>query len=361
MIHHRLYPQPIFPMAGVPVRFAALLWLVATTFAAEVSRDLAFLMSSDPHLGSEDLKANPPVTRDQNAATAKANLAGMLKRIGEPYPTELLPGLPVGTIPAPRALLLAGDLTDHDAWPLFETVFPTLLQPGNIPVMVAAGNHDGVPSGAARQGMLARNRLHADARRIDELATNGFHYAWKLEGVHFICVNLCPADSTDSETPFTYGKPGPGSWNDPMNALRFLSDYLEEVGPSEPVILWQHYGYCEGFNFDWNWWSAKQRRLLYDVVKDRHIIALLHGHTHAPAHYLWPDPKNGLEIQRLFGDSPPKDVRSFDVFSAGSVGGGAFYLFRIVNNQLFALHHNSQGWTKDRTLTLVKSLRAAEP
>ena len=353
-------PHPLPPVTLLAA--AAALLLASATFAAEVSRDLVFLMSSDPHLGSEALKANPPVTSDQVAATAKANLDSVLKLIGEPYPSGLLPGLPVGRIAAPRALLLAGDLTDNGAWPLFETIFPPLLEPGSIPVFVAAGNHDGEPSGPSRQGILARNRLHAAAKRIEVIATNGFHYAWQWEGVHFICVNLCPADTTDAETPFTYGKPGPGSWNDPLNALQFLKDYLKNVGPTAPVIIWQHYGYCEGFNFDWNWWSAKQRRLFYDAVKDHHIVALLHGHTHAPAHYLWPDPKaDRQEVERLFGDVPPQDLRSFEVFSAGSVGGGAFYLFRIVNDQLFALHHDVRGWNKDPVLTTVTSLSATAP
>jgi len=141
-----------------------------------------------------------------------------------------------------------------------------------------------------------------------------------------ICVNLCPADTTDNETPFKYGHPGPGSWNDSRGALTFLTGYLRQrVGTSgDPVIIWQHYGYCEGFNFDWNWWSAKQRRAFYDAIKGYNIVALLHGHTHAPARYRWPDPANdATEVRRLFGDKPPANLRAFDVFSGGSFGAGA--------------------------------------
>jgi len=141
-----------------------------------------------------------------------------------------------------------------------------------------------------------------------------------------ICVNLCPADTTDNETPFKYGHPGPGSWNDSRGALTFLTGYLRQrVGTSgDPVIIWQHYGYCEGFNFDWNWWSAKQRRAFYDAIKGYNIVALLHGHTHAPARYRWPDPANdATEVRRLFGDKPPEKLRAFDVFFGGSFGAGA--------------------------------------
>lgn len=336
---------------------AACLFLAAAARKAESERDFVFLFGSDPHIGSEDAKAMPPVTQDQAAAKVKANTAAVLKLIGEPFPTELLAGLPAGWIPALRGFLIAGDLTDGGAWAKFESVFPPTMEPGAIPVFVAAGNHDGDPSGPTRRGIIDRNRGHAAAKRLDTLAANGFHYAWTWNGVHFVCVNLCPADATDPETPFTYGKPGPGSWNDPLGALSFLKGYLKSVGRDEPVVIWQHYGYCEGFNFDWNWWSAKQRRAFYEAVKDHNIVALLHGHTHEADHYLWPDAKaDKAEIDRLFGSDPPQKLRSFDVFSAGAIGVGAFYLFRIAGDRLFALHRTPKGWTSDPRLTLSKML-----
>lgn len=336
---------------------AACLLLATAALTGEAPRDFAFLFSSDPHIGSDDPKAMPPVTVDQVAAKAISNTANALKLIGEPFPARLLSGLPAGRIPAPRGFLIAGDLTDRGAWAKFEEVFPAAMEPGGIPVFVAAGNHDGDPSGPARRGILARNRQHAAAKRLEAISPNGFHYAWQWNGVHFICVNLCPADTTDPETPFTYGKPGPGSWNDPLAALKFLKEYLRNVGRDDPVIIWQHYGYCEGFNFDWYWWSAKQRRAFYDAVKDYNIVALLHGHTHAAEHYLWPDPKaDKAEVERLFGSEPPPNMRSFDVFSAGAIGDGAFYLFRITDDRLFALHLDPKGWSRDPRLTLSKKL-----
>ncbi len=180
--------------------------------------------------------------------------------------------------------------------------------------------------------------------------------------MHFVCVNLCPADTTDPETPFKFGKPGPGSWNDPMGALTFLTTYLcQQVGTSgEPVIIWQHYGFCEGFNFDWNWWSARQRRAFYEAVKDYNVVALLHGHTHAPARYRWPDPqRDAEELRRLFGDAPRANLRSFDVFSAGSLGGGTFYVVRILDDRLIAAHCDRRGWSANPALYVVKPLRVA--
>jgi hypothetical protein len=200
---------------------------------------------------------------------------------------------------------------------------------------------------------VARNRQHQAAGRLSAISENGLHYALKWDGVHIVGVNLAPADATDADTPFTYGKPGQGSWNDPEGALSFLAKYLrEQVGSSnEPVIVWQHYGYCEGFNFDWNWWSLPQRRRVYDTLKPYNVVALLHGHTHAAAHYRWPDrATSAAEVKRLFGEVVPADMRSYDVFSAGSLGDGRAYVFRILGDRFIARHRGPNGWTGDPAL-----------
>ena len=333
----------------------------ALTRAAD--RDFVFFQSSDPHIGSADKKANPPITQDQWAADAAANLKQMLAVIGQPYPTVgPLHDVPPATVAKPRGFIIAGDLTDALDWPRFETIFPPAgFDNGTIPLFLCIGNHDGSPKGATRLGVLAANRRLQKEGRLAAISDNGLHYAWNWDGVHFVCVNLYPADKTDPETPFQYGKPGDGSWNDPMGALTFLTDYLKKnVGNSgQPVIIWQHYGYCEGFNFDWNWWSAKLRRTFYDAVKDYNIVALLHGHTHLAAHYRWPDLKEDpKEVNRLFGEAVPQDLKSFDVFSGGSVGNDTMYVFRILNDQLIAAHHGPQGWSKDASLDVVKSIAA---
>jgi hypothetical protein len=81
-------------------------------------------------------------------------------------------------------------------------------------------------------------------------------------------LGLCAADTTDEETPFKYGQPGRGSWNDPQGAFSFLKEYLERVvGRSgQPVILMQHYGFDSFCMNDWSWWTPKQRRALYQLL-----------------------------------------------------------------------------------------------
>ena len=295
------------------------------------------------------------------AATVRQTLDNMLGLVGQPYPSrKLLPDLPSGKIAQPRGVIIAGDLTDYGDWPRFRAGIPGRWRRGPAKYLCSSESATMTATRKAPRGWAFWPATGCSSRKhlIDGVSDNGLHYAWNWDGVHFVCVNLCPADSTDAQTPFKYGHPGPGSWNDPLGALTFLKDYLRKnVRGGEPVIIWQHYGYCEGFNFDWEWWSAKQRREFYDAVKDCNIAAILHGHTHAPARYRWPDAKaDPKEVERLFGQSPPKDLRSFDIFSGGSFGGGTYYLFRVLGDRLIALHHDRNGWSKGEDLDLIKRL-----
>ena len=124
----------------------------------------------------------------------------------------------------------------QEQWKGFDTLFPALgLKFGEslVPVFACAGNHDGALDGPTRLGLVHRNRQLAQAKSLAAISTNGVHFALNWSGVHFIGLGLCPADTTDAETLFKYGKPGPGSWNDPQGALSFLREYLtQHVGAS---------------------------------------------------------------------------------------------------------------------------------
>jgi 3',5'-cyclic AMP phosphodiesterase CpdA len=341
-----------------------LLALAFTRPAAAAERDFTFFLSSDVHLGSHT-KEDPEQSAAAFAEQTAARLKSILAIIGQPYPkTGPLATLPENKVAKPIGFLLAGDLTDGGddptQWPRFEALFPPAgLENGTIPLFLAAGNHDGGPNGATRKGIVARNQAAMEKKQVARLSANGLHAAWCWQGVHFINVNLCPADETDAARPFKYGQPGKGSWNDPVGALTFLTEYLRDAvkDSGAPVIIMQHYGYCEGFNFDWDWWSPQQRRAFYDLARQYNVVALLHGHTHAPAHYCWPDPSvSADEVKRLFGDAPPADLKRFEVFSAGSVGGGACYVFQVHGDRLIAAHHGPGGWTNDPAMFAVKSL-----
>jgi hypothetical protein len=355
------WPFPALVLAGV-------LWCGFAACGQSVARDFTFIVCSDTHVGAENLKADPPVTPAQTLARLRDQLDLMGGWVGRPYPARAeFDGLPAGGVAQPRGLFTLGDLTDghkelprqQAQWSEFETLFPVsgvALGSGTVPVFALAGNHDGDLDGPQRRGLVARNRALQAAGRLAAISTNGAHFAVHWEGVHLVSLGLCPADTTDAETPFKYGRPGAGSWNDPQGALTFLRDYLvRHVGSSgEPVLLLQHYGF-DGFSLnDWNWWTLKQRRAFYELLKDYHIVAILHGHNHHAERYQWPDPRrHAAEVAAFFDGEPPAQFRQYDVLSCGTVG----WLFRVCGDRLIAVHLTGADWPADSARFFAKSLR----
>ena len=336
--------------------------------ASPVTRDITFFVLSDVHIGAENLKAQPPVTRQDTLVRAQANLAALRALVGRPYPdTAAFAPLRLGAVAVPRGLFILGDLTDghkdptqqEEQWRCFDTLYPAFgleFSGQNVPVFAMAGNHDGDVAGPQRQGLVRRNRALESAGALAAISTNGVHVALNWEGVHLVCLNLCPADRTDGETPFKYGRPGPGSWNDPQGAYTFLRDYLvRNVGSSQaPVFILQHYGF-DGFSLnDWNWWTPRQRRALYQLLEDYNIAAFFHGHNHHAEHYRWPDPKrHAADLESLFEGQPPPHHRQYDVLSWG----GLAWVIRIRGDTLIAAHLGGPDWTGDPARLWVKSLK----
>jgi hypothetical protein len=342
-------------------RFLILIVLLWGT-ASQASRDFTFFLFSDIHVGAENLKANPPVTREQSIARVKANLDAMRKLVGQPWPVGSKDAISV-----PRALMILGDVTDghqelprqQEQWRCLGELFPEAGVPfgkATVPVFAIAGNHDGPVAGPSRQGLLLRNRKLERTGQLAAISSNGAHYALNWEGVHFLFLNICPADKTDSETPFKFGQAGAGSWNDPEGAFSFLKEYLERrVGHSgEPVVLLQHYGF-DGFSLnDWNWWTLKQRCALYDLLKDYNIAAIAHGHNHHAEHYRWPDPKlHAADLDYFFKGKPPASFRQYDVLSCGNV----CWVIRVRGDQLFGANFKGQDWNVDSAARIMKSLK----
>ena len=331
-------------------------------------RDYTVIVFSDIHLGAENLKAKEPFTRADSLARVKKQFDVMLGWTGESYPQgPAFAGLELGQVVAPRGLFILGDLTDghkelaqqQEQWRSFDELFPVKgvsFGSNLVPAFAIAGNHDGEPGGPQRQGLVTRNRALSQAGHVTALSSNGVHFALNWDGVHFLGLGLCPADTTDTETLFKYGLPGPGSWNDPQGALTFLKDYLaRHVGNSgQPVVLMQHYGF-DGFSLnDLNWWTPKQRRALYELLKNYNVAAILHGHNHHAEHYRWPDPKqHAADVNFFFDGKPPASFRQYDVLSCGAIG----WVLRIKGYLLIAAHLKDNGWATAPAGMMVKSLK----
>lgn len=349
---------------GIPAACALLLAGPANT-AKPDQRDFTFILMSDIHIGAENPEVDPPVSALETPARLRSDLKALEGAIGGPYPNRP-EWKDLGKARAPRGIIILGDLTDghpetarqEEQWKTYEGLYPAAgLRFGGrrVPVFDIAGNHDGEPGGPQRRGLAKRHRAHLKGKRVAAVSDNGDHFALNWDGVHLVALSLCAADTTDAETPFRFGKAGPGSWNDPRGALSFLKGYLERrVGESgAPVIVMQHYGF-DGFSTnDWYWWTAKQRRDLHNLLKDYNVVAILHGHDHRARHYTWPHPEeHAADLAAWYGGPPPDGLRRYDVLSCGPVG----WVIRIRGEKLIAAHFIGDGWSTDPASAFIKSL-----
>lgn len=253
---------------------------VEITPAAPVrrERDLTFIVTSDVHYDAfENEDRNDRVRETLLAINGVTNLT---------WPEEL----GGGPIARPRGVLVLGDVID-DGDRVFLGKHQTPRQylqfaadfgfdgtDGllNFPVLETWGNHDGPPVGAEKFGFSFQARLkERNARRqqkgwLTNLATNGLHYSWDWEGVHFVMLGLYPADV---QNPLL--KRYSPVWHNPQGALAFLKeDLARHVGTSgRPVVLLSHCG------FDTDWWHTNDWKAAYEAAKPFNVTLYLYGHT----------------------------------------------------------------------------------
>lgn len=295
---------------------------------APVSNDVTFFVVTDTHY-----------TLDPGSyAGARKAIDFMNWAPGEAWHPELGGG-PVRT---PRGVLHCGDMINDGGTPDAKAVWRIFTGDFGVagegrlcyPVFEAVGNHDAGDGFPPQEGVKARNRQR---RGLTGVSSNGLHYSWDWDRVHFVCVNKYSASDRDPGRPFNQ------EWNDPTHSLEFLSgDLAHNVGTSgRPVIIYQHYGW-DGFSAGWGWWSEKDRTNTWNTIKPYNVVAYLHGHTHGATFMKW----DGRDFHKE-GQHMPE--RGLDIIGCGSGnrgpdGQGGFMVFQVNDKELRVAERLGDQW-----------------
>lgn len=234
-----------------------LLAALLAAMAQQARAELTFFTCSDTHY-NEAVVSN----------TVQAGLVDLMNGLpGKEYPADL----GGGAVAAPRGVIVPGDLIDdgqgpaamiRQEWTLWNADFG-LAGEGRLkfPVYEGYGNHDLNGRFYVEDEIKARNLKRAD---VVNIASNGYHYAWEWDGIHFIQLNLYPG---------TVRPAGVGG-QPPRHALEFLKeDLAKHVGASgRPVIVSHHYMPTDG------WWSDPEKAAYREALRPYNVILVIHGH-----------------------------------------------------------------------------------
>ena len=304
----------------------------------QVPTDITFYAFGDPQYGGGE--------PDQNTF----QVAALNAFAGTPWPDDL----PGGGEPVtdPLGVIIAGDLTqngqdgrieplDSDQLGAFVADYGLTGAEAELtlPVYEGYGNHDFEPDEPGDWGAFDwRSYYDEDPTPMVDLVAernagrvglsrvapgDAGHYSWDWDWVHFVQVNLCPADAPSDADDTSMVR-------DPRGALGFLVDDLERTvaDSGRPVVVIAHYGF-DGFSREERWWTDAQREAFMDAVADYNVVAYLHGHVHATFEYAW----EGMTVLNL--GSPYYAAYNDD-------GRGHFTAIRITDEHLVAA---DVGWT----------------
>jgi hypothetical protein len=280
------------------------------------SGDITFFLVSDTHYGASVTIANA----DRMMVDVMNNFPGAL------YPKSVGDGI----VKTPRGVLVLGDLVDEGEAEDAAEIFRSFAEDYGIngegrlvyPVYEGAGNHDGGARDPVRMGIVARNAIRPAVKNV---SSNGLHYSWDWDQVHFVQLNLFPGTVGD-DIVNPWSRHFEGDWKYPQHSLEFLIDDLaRNVGLSgRPVVLVQHYGWD-----DWGkgWWSERERSAYYDAIKNYNIIAIFWGHSHMPQYFNW----NGVPTWCV--GSPQIDPAP-----------GEFFVVHITPNEMVVAEREHDRW-----------------
>jgi hypothetical protein len=253
-----------------------------------------------------------------------------------------LPGKPFplgGTVAAPRAVIVCGDLTDHPGDPRHWQTYKRFFDPNGKALLrfrafEGIGNHDLTDESAGgfsviQREVIARNQ----SRRGDErfyYDSHHYHHSWDWSPLHLVQLNLFPGNQPRP----VYDREAP--WNNPQHSLDFLRDDLRDrVGASgRPVILVWHFG-LRGWGLE-KWWTPEDLDNLKQVIKPYNVVLILHGHEHAFAHYEW----QGYQVVMCPSPQYDRNPATPDVQSTPK----GFLVVRLAGSDLQLAHHEAGGW-----------------
>ena len=297
---------------------------IAAAGASSLTEGVTFFVVADPqvHLDKWGVAGTEAMLRVMNALP------------GKPFP-------PGGTVPEPRAVLVAGDLVDvvddRRHWDAYRTMFDpegkALLR---FRAFEGIGNHDLSPESATGFSWVQREVIRRHARRGGSepfrYDASGYHHSWDWGPLHMANLNLFPGNTPRP----VYDRPA--AWNNPAGSLDFLrADLRERVGDSgRPVVLMWHYG-LRGWGLE-KWWLPEDLAALKDVLSGYNVVLILHGHEHAYSRYTWED------IPVFMCPSPQRD-RNPKTPEVESTPKG-FLVVHLAGHRLHVLHHDAQGWAE---------------
>lgn len=235
--------------------------------------DVTFAVTSDTHIGYGD------IDQENEQLVAKVNKV----------------------VPNALGLVITGDLTEYGQekeWARFLEVFGK----SKIPLYEMVGNHDKVAKGPwVEQQVSARHQTEAR------------FYSWDWADLHLIALQEGPDD----------------------DGLAFLEKDLAPFDRRYPLVIFFHLA-IRGPWSTGNWFDEHYKERFYDLVKDRNVVAIFHGHHHATDYYQW---------------------HGIDVWKPGAVKHGA-HTFAVVHATDTAWELKEYNWDHDAWgLPFKKSLR----
>jgi cytolysin (calcineurin-like family phosphatase) len=302
------------------------LYLAGALAAAAQPRNVTFLSTSDCHYREPDHKlgSHNPMNR--------SSVDEMNRIVDLEWPAKL----GGGKIEKPRGVVVLGDCIDDgdrkeggrvisaEQNKFFLEDFGLDGTDGLLkyPSFEGWGNHDGPPEGKEKSGfsfqgqIKKRNLARLEKKLISNISSNGLHYSWDWDDVHFVQLNIYPADKQRAGVHYS------PVWHDPQGSLSFLkADLAEKVGTSgRPVVLLSHCG------FDTDWWVKDDWKDLYDAVRQYNIVLYLFGHS-------------GTGVWKW---APEGEAKKWDIINDGHTDIG-FFVIQLTDGRLRAAYREKAG------------------